>query len=244
MPHVFPSWEIWDCTYIKSYTCTWGWQSCCAINIECWWTGTEKRWLCTFCRAHFFPSFVRLIVSFSFFLVCDTALEFQLLPLNLMWEEMKDFVPFCVNVSVWMCVCVNVSVWKCVRVCVCVHACLSLCVGDREEEICSCPEYQFSSVRSLDCLGRWGNMRDDSAEILFQSFLRKALVSSSGMDGDVHSLTLFIQHFLCWQQCHSSSKVPWRMVLEKLSWRLTCPNHACLKDLKDALVQSPEDNEE
>ena len=48
----------------------------------------------------FFPSFVRLIVSFSFFLVCDTALEFQLLPLNLMWEEMKDFVPFCVSVSV------------------------------------------------------------------------------------------------------------------------------------------------
>ena len=27
------------------------------------------------------------------------------------------------------------------------------------------------SVQSLDRLGRWGNMRDDSGEILFQSFL-------------------------------------------------------------------------
>ena len=41
-------------------------------------------------------------------------------------------------------------------------------------------------------------MRDDSAEILFQSFLQEALVSSSGMDSDVHSLMLStIQHFLC-----------------------------------------------
>ena len=30
-------------------------------------------------------------------------------------------------------------------------------------------------------------MRDDSAEILFQSFLQEALVSSSGMGRDVHS---------------------------------------------------------
>ena len=33
-------------------------------------------------------------------------------------------------------------------------------------------------------------MTDDSAEILFQSFLRDAIVSSSGTDRDVHSLTL------------------------------------------------------
>ena len=32
-------------------------------------------------------------------------------------------------------------------------------------------------------------MRNDSAEILFQSFLQEALVSSFGMDRDVHSLS-------------------------------------------------------
>ena len=40
-------------------------------------------------------------------------------------------------------------------------------------------------------------MTDDSAEILKQSFLREAIVSSSGMDRDVHSLMLSVQHFLC-----------------------------------------------
>ena len=44
---------------------------------------------------------------------------------------------------------------------------------------------QFSSVQSLDRLGRWGDTRDDSAEILFRSFLQEALVSSSGMGRDV-----------------------------------------------------------
>ena len=41
---------------------------------------------------------------------------------------------------------------------------------------------RFSSVQSLDRLGRRGNMRDVSAEILFQSFLHEALVNSSCMD--------------------------------------------------------------
>ena len=49
--------------------------------------------------------------------------------------------------------------------------------------------YQFSSVQSFDRLGRWGDMRDDSVDILFQSFLQEAIVSSSGMGRDVHSLT-------------------------------------------------------
>ena len=47
---------------------------------------------------------------------------------------------------------------------------------------------QFSSAQSLDRLGRRGDMRDDSAEILFQSFLQKAIASSSGMGKNVHSL--------------------------------------------------------
>ena len=48
---------------------------------------------------------------------------------------------------------------------------------------------QISSVHCSP-LTDWvvrGDMRDDSAEILFQSFLQKALVSSSGLGKDVHS---------------------------------------------------------
>ena len=79
---------------------------------------------------------------------------------------------------------------------------------------------QFSSVQSLDRFGRRENMRDDCTEILFQSFLQKAFVNSSGTGRDVHSLMLSIQHFLCRPRRHSSSKVPLRMVLEMMSWRV------------------------
>ena len=50
----------------------------------------------------------------------------------------------------------------------------------------------FSSVQSLERLGRRGDMRNDLAEILFQSFLQEAPVSSSGMGRDDHSLMLSI----------------------------------------------------
>ena len=50
-------------------------------------------------------------------------------------------------------------------------------------------------------------MRDDSVEILFQSFLQEAFESSSGMGKDVHSLTS-IQHVLCRRQRRPPSKVP------------------------------------
>ena len=69
-------------------------------------------------------------------------------------------------------------------------------------------------------------MRDDSVEILFQSLLHEALVSSSGMGRDVQPLMLSIQHFLCRPPQFPLSKVPWRMVLETLFWHVTCPNHA------------------
>ena len=39
-------------------------------------------------------------------------------------------------------------------------------------------------------MGLLGNMANDSAEILFQRSLQQALVSSSGMGRDVHSLML------------------------------------------------------
>ena len=75
-------------------------------------------------------------------------------------------------------------------------------------------------------MGRRGDISDVSAEILFQYFLQEALVSSSGMVRDVHSLILSIQHFLCRRRRRPFSKVSLRMVLERLSWRVTCPNHA------------------
>ena len=59
------------------------------------------------------------------------------------------------------------------------------------------PKVQFNSVQILDRLGRRRDMTNDSAESLFKSFLREAVVGHSGMGRDVHSLTLLIQRFLC-----------------------------------------------
>ena len=47
---------------------------------------------------------------------------------------------------------------------------------------------QFSSAQSFHRLRCRRDLRDDSAETLFQSFLREAPLSSSGVGRDVHSL--------------------------------------------------------
>ena len=86
-----------------------------------------------------------------------------------------------------------------------------------------------SSGQSLDRLGNRGDMRDDSAEILFESFLQEALVSGSRKCRDVHSLMLPIQHFLFRPRRRPPPKVPWRMFLERLSWCVTCPSHASFR---------------
>ena len=65
-----------------------------------------------------------------------------------------------------------------------------------------------SSVQSLDRQGRRGDMRDDLAEVLFQSCLQKALVSSSGMSRIVYSLMLSILHFLCRPRRSPPFRVP------------------------------------
>ena len=71
------------------------------------------------------------------------------------------------------------------------------------------------SLQSLDRLGRQGDMKDDSAETLFQSFLQEALrssgpsaVRSCGMGRDVHSLMFSIQHFLCRPRRRPPSNLP------------------------------------
>ena len=82
----------------------------------------------------------------------------------------------------------------------------------------------FSSVQ-LSPLTEWvtGN---DSAGVVFQSFRQEALVSSSGMGRDVHSLMLSFQHFLCPPRHCPPSEVPWRMVSVRLLWCVTCLNRA------------------
>ena len=72
-------------------------------------------------------------------------------------------------------------------------------------------------------------MRDDSAEILFQSFLREAIVSKSGTDRDIHFLTSSIKHSLCRPWPCPPSNVSWRMGLERPQWRLACSNHASFR---------------
>ena len=64
---------------------------------------------------------------------------------------------------------------------------------------------QFSSVQPLGPSSRLGDMMNDSVEILFRPFLREAIVTSSGMDRDVHSLTLSIQYFRCRPQRRPST---------------------------------------
>ena len=97
---------------------------------------------------------------------------------------------------------------------------------------------RFSSVQFLDQLGHWGNMRDDSTEILFQSFLQEALVSSSGMGRDAHSSMLSTQPFLCQSQHRPPSKVPRRTVLDRLSRCVTHLNQASFCLLRVARIGS------
>ena len=66
----------------------------------------------------------------------------------------------------------------------------------------------FSSVQSFDRLGRRGDIRDDSAEIFFQSYLQKALMSSSDLGRNVQSLISSIQYFLCRPRRRPFSEVP------------------------------------
>ena len=73
-------------------------------------------------------------------------------------------------------------------------------------------------------IGSSGVTRDDSAEILFTSrFSRRPLWAVLAWQG-CPNLMLSIQHFLCRLRSRLPSKVPWRMVLERLSRRVTSAN--------------------
>ena len=72
---------------------------------------------------------------------------------------------------------------------------------------------QFSSIQSLDWLGR---QQRPSSSLFCRS-------------RDFHSLMLPIQHFPCRPRRRPPFCVPWRMVLERLSWCVTCPSHASFR---------------
>ena len=72
---------------------------------------------------------------------------------------------------------------------------------------------QYCSVLWL--IGLSVHVKDDLGEIACPSILREAILSSSGMGKDVHSLTSSIQ--LCRQRRRQSSKMPLRMVFERIS---------------------------
>ena len=86
----------------------------------------------------------------------------------------------------------------------------------------------FSSVQSLGSSGGHEGRfsRDRFPDFCFT---QGALVSSSCMGRDSHYLMLTIQHLRCQPWRRLPSKVPWRMVLERPSWHVTCPNHASFR---------------
>ena len=99
---------------------------------------------------------------------------------------------------------------------------------------------QFTSVQSLDQLGRrgwrgWGGGRHKGrfSRDPLPVYLQEALVSRSDMSREVHSL-MSIQHFLCQTRRRPSSKMPRRVVLQSLSWRVTCPNLQSFRLLRAA----------
>ena len=84
-------------------------------------------------------------------------------------------------------------------------------------------QFQFSSVP----MGHRGDIRDGSAEVLFLSFLRKAIVSRSGKRRLLLDV-VYLVFPLPTTVRHPSSKMPRGMLLERLSWCMTCPNHVSL----------------
>ena len=85
---------------------------------------------------------------------------------------------------------------------------------------------QFSLARPLDQMGRRGNIRDDSAEILFQSFFRR---DPCEQFWHRHECPLFDVVYPAFPLPTTASPTihdAVKDVLKMLSWRATCPNHA------------------
>ena len=78
--------------------------------------------------------------------------------------------------------------------------------------------------------GRWGGAIHQrfSSSLFFFFFLQKAVVSSSGMNRDVHSWCCH-QVFLLLTKVSFTLQGALKNGFERLSWRATCPNHASFR---------------
>ena len=96
---------------------------------------------------------------------------------------------------------------------------LGECLSPHSQPLCA------AQVRARSKTKWQSHTAVNPTEILSLSFVLEVIKSSSWLNGDSHSKVLFIQHFLCRTQHRPPSKVPWKMVLEKLSWHVACSNH-------------------
>ena len=69
-------------------------------------------------------------------------------------------------------------------------------------------------------------MRDDEADSVFHLSLFWASCSNAGIPRLIHSLMFSVQLFLCLPLHLPPSKMPNKMSLDKVSWRVMWPNHA------------------
>ena len=93
-------------------------------------------------------------------------------------------------------------------------------------ELQNADSVQFSPVQSIDHWGHRGDMRDDSAEILFQSFQRGGLHKQFWHGQGCPLFDVIHPAFPLPAMALTLSKMLWRMVLEGLLQRMLCLNHA------------------
>ena len=83
----------------------------------------------------------------------------------------------------------------------------------------------LTSPHSPDRWGRRGDMRDALRASLLQLARYSAFLIRVGVSILFHSLMLSSQLFACRPRFRPPSNVPCRMVLGRLLWRVTWPNH-------------------
>ena len=106
-------------------------------------------------------------------------------------------------------------------------------------------QVQFSSVPSLiGSLGGGGGLKDNSAEILFKSFLQETLVSSSGKGKEVSLFDVIHPAFPLPTTALPTLQGFLKDVLDRLSWHVTCPNHAsfCLLTVASSSSVDPQES--
>ncbi|GFR71588.1 hypothetical protein ElyMa_003817000 [Elysia marginata] len=86
-----------------------------------------------------------------------------------------------------------------------------------------------SLTQSLELWGRRGDLRAEESVFCRHASLFEADLTSSYIAIPVHSLMLSLQAFFCRPRLRLPSTMPWRIVLERLSCLVTCPNQASFR---------------